>query len=322
MLYSKTNKIPSGITLKKKIIALSIVLLLTTMFTTSIIPVHATSGGWFTSYEIRDANTNAVLASSANGGSILPGAQIKIVFTVNVPASGTGDLTLQTSLERLLQDKYWELQTQDYTLGNDFNGNTNNAKFNWLKGTFTMVLYAKVPSTAPDRPTNMSFVKVLSVTGETLDQIVGTVVTANVNEYQSLLDQANGQLATLESNGAVIEGFTQLYGNVIQLSQTEYAAGDVNGAKNLLAALNVPIPPKPVDLSWIYIPVVGVLAVVAVISLMLFFRTRGKIGYYQLVVEDQIRDLEGLTMRAAKIDRAMSSNLNSVKEKLKNLVGV
>jgi hypothetical protein len=54
----------------------------------------------------------------------------------------------------------------------------------------------------------------------------------------------------------------------------------------------------------------------------LFMRIRGKISYMNLVVEDQIKDLEGLTMRASKIDRSLSSNLDSVKERLKRLVGM
>ncbi|MCJ7793562.1 hypothetical protein MUP42_01370, partial [Candidatus Bathyarchaeota archaeon] len=69
-------------------------------------------------------------------------------------------------------------------------------------------------------------------------------------------------------------------------------------------------------------PIIGVLAVVAVVFVVMFLRVRGKISYFQLVVEDQIKDLEGLTLRAQKIDRTMSSNLESVKERLKRLVGM
>ena len=67
---------------------------------------------------------------------------------------------------------------------------------------------------------------------------------------------------------------------------------------------------------------VGVLAAVAVIFVVLFLRVRGKVSYFQLVVEDQIKDLEGLTLRASKIDRTMSSSLESVKDRLKRLVGM
>jgi hypothetical protein len=72
----------------------------------------------------------------------------------------------------------------------------------------------------------------------------------------------------------------------------------------------------------LYIPLIAVLAVLAVLFVVLFLRVRGKVSYFQLVVEDQIKDLEGLTLRASKIDRAMSSNLESVKERLKRLVGM
>ena len=72
----------------------------------------------------------------------------------------------------------------------------------------------------------------------------------------------------------------------------------------------------------LFLPIVGVVAAVAVIFAVLFLRVRGKVSYFQLVVEDQIKDLEGLTLRAAKIDRAMSSSLESVKDRLKRLVGM
>ena len=47
----------------------------------------------------------------------------------------------------------------------------------------------------------------------------------------------------------------------------------------------------------LFLPIVGVLAAVAVVFVVLFLRVRGKVSYFQLVVEDQIKDLEGLTLR-------------------------
>ena len=43
----------------------------------------------------------------------------------------------------------------------------------------------------------------------------------------------------------------------------------------------------------------------AVIAVFLFMKARGRSSYYSLVVEDQIKDLEGLTMRA-RVDRFLS----------------
>jgi hypothetical protein len=63
------------------------------------------------------------------------------------------------------------------------------------------------------------------------------------------------------------------------------------------------------------------LIVVVVLIGFMFVRTRGKLNYDKLVIEDQIKDLEGLTLRAAKIDKNLTVNLESVKDRLKSLVG-
>ena len=90
----------------------------------------------------------------------------------------------------------------------------------------------------------------------------------------------------------------------------------------LLDGINTSNAPAGSLMQTLFIPIIGVTAAVAVIFVILFFRVRGKVSYFQLVVEDQIKDLEGLTLRAAKIDRAMSANLDSVKDRLKRLVGM
>jgi hypothetical protein len=41
-----------------------------------------------------------------------------------------------------------------------------------------------------------------------------------------------------------------------------------------------------------------------------------------MVLEDQIRDLEGLTLRASRVDRTISTSLESVKDRLKSVVGM
>jgi hypothetical protein len=62
--------------------------------------------------------------------------------------------------------------------------------------------------------------------------------------------------------------------------------------------------------------------VLAAVFGLMFLRVRGKIKYVLLVLEDQIKDLEGLTLRASKLDRTIASSLDSVKDRLKSLVGM
>ena len=71
----------------------------------------------------------------------------------------------------------------------------------------------------------------------------------------------------------------------------------------------------------LFIPVAAILAVLAVIGIIMFMRARGKATYVSQVVEDQIRDLEGLSVRAAKVDRSLSAGLETIEDRLKNAVG-
>jgi hypothetical protein len=86
----------------------------------------------------------------------------------------------------------------------------------------------------------------------------------------------------------------------------------------------IPSSGEPIGsaLEMIMLPAIGITAVAAVLLAFMFFRARGKNSYFRLVIEDQIRDLEGLTLRASRIDRTISSSLEGIKDRLKSLVGM
>jgi hypothetical protein len=70
-----------------------------------------------------------------------------------------------------------------------------------------------------------------------------------------------------------------------------------------------------------FLPSVVGLAVATVLAAFLFARARGKANYVSRVVEDQIRDLEGLTVRASKLDKNLSAGLETIEDRLKRAVG-
>jgi ABC-type sugar transport system permease subunit len=90
----------------------------------------------------------------------------------------------------------------------------------------------------------------------------------------------------------------------------------------MLDTLDVASAPAGAMMQILFLPLIVVFAVVAVLFAFLFMRNRGKVSYFRLVIEDQIKDLEGLTLRASKIDRTISSSLETVEERLKRLVGM
>lgn len=96
--------------MNKKILALGLLLLLTTVYIGSALMSSVKAAGegqWITSYKIEDATTGQTLvsvdyATGANTtfGPVLPGSSLKVTFTIDVITSGSGNLQLTTSEER------------------------------------------------------------------------------------------------------------------------------------------------------------------------------------------------------------------------------
>jgi len=318
--------------LKKKILALSLLLLLTAMCITSM-PIftvkaqNASGTGWITSYSIYDYSSKQLLVqyNSATGvnqtlAPMMPGEQVYCTFTVNVFTAGSGDLSLGSSLQRLLQGEYWTLVTQNYSLGSAFNPNANPTAFTWNQGTFTMTLYGIVP-TPSTASAPIYVVTLFGPSGTILQQITVLATSAAMASFLTIYNQKEADLKSLISSG-VATGYTSLLSTVLAQAEAEATAGDVTGATNLLNAINTSNAPAGSATQALLLPIIVVVAVIAVVFAFLFMRIRGKVSYIQLVVEDQIKDLEGLTLRISKIDRQSSSSLESVKDRLKRLVGM
>jgi hypothetical protein len=288
------------------------------------------TGSWITTYKIEDStgqllvqydpttNTTNILAP------VLPGTDVKVTFTVNVIVPGSDTLKLTTNLQKSTSNPsgYWSLQTSTYDMGSTYNPAAQSTTFKWTVGTFDMVLYGKIPNSASNVAQTVNVV-ILSAGagGSPLDQITVQATSANLANFNVLYAQQETKLKGLISSG-VAQGYIDIFTNVLNASRTIANAGDVNDATTLLNSLNASNAPVTSATETLFIPIMVVLAVVAVIFAVLFLRIRGKVSYFQLVVEDQIKDLEGLTLRASKIDRSMSSSLESVKDRLKRLVGM
>jgi hypothetical protein len=328
----RAMKNSGGSKLKNKILSLSLLLLLVSMMILSISPpVKAVGEGqWITTYQIEDStgqllvqydpvtNTTNIL------GAVLPGTEIKVTFTINVIAPGAELLQLGTSLQKSTThaNGYWELLSENYVMGSTYNPAAQSTTFKWTVGTFDMVLYGKVPNSASKVALTVNVVSLKSGSGgAAIDQITVQATSAGLANFNILYSQQKEKLNSLISQG-VSQGYIEIFTNVLNASRTIANAGDPTNAIVLLNGLNVANAPASSTMESLFLPIVGVLAAVAVIFVVMFLRVRGKVSYFQLVVEDQIKDLEGLTLRASKIDRAMSSSLESVKDRLKRLVGM
>lgn len=291
-------------------------------------PVKAVGEGeWITSYLVEDAQTDQKLIEADFATSdeptvyapIISGQALKVTFTVDVFTSGSGNLKLSTFMQRPDSGQYWELLPGDYDLGSGYTPNTATMEFAWEKGTFEMICYGK--ARVVTKATSVNLVQLSGSTGDVLDAIEGVILTAGADEYQNLYEQKEDRLQSLMDSG-VASGYTELYENMLNQSQKLVNEGYVDEAISLLNAIPSSGEPIGSALEVIMLPAIGIAAVAAVLFAVMFLRARGKNTYTRMVIEDQIQDLEGLTLRAQRVDRTISTSLESVKDRLKSLVGM
>jgi len=315
--------------LKTRASVICLLLLLTIVSFTSIISTQGVEeGDWITKYTVHDSSGKLLLNVDFKTGvnetyaPILAGTELTVRFTVDIFAGGAGNLRLSTSMQHSsLRTTYWELLSLNYSLGS-WNPNSAAFDFNWVAGTFEMVCYGRIPTTAvKDVPVAFTLVQLATSSGDVLDQIKPYVFTAEMGNYQSLLEAKEEKLQSLKDSG-VVAGYVELFENVIEQAKAEAALGYVDNAIALLNALDVSSEPASALMEALFLPAVVILIAVSAVLGFMFIRGRGKLQYILLVLEEQIRDLEGLTLRASKVDRTISSSLESVKDRLKSVVGM
>jgi hypothetical protein len=316
--------------MKNKILAIGIIVLLTTVcLATSVSFTQAAGAGdWIIAYTIEDAETGELLAQFDSENDIndtltsaIPGSDLKVSFTIDIFTGGADTLKLSTGLSKSSShpNGYWELETEDYDMGSSYNPASASTSFKWTEGTIDMVLYGKVPTTASATAKTVSIIKLASGSS-TIEEVTVQATSSDLANFNRLYANHQDALENLRASG-VDASYTQMYENVLSVAQDIAEAGDPENAVALLNGLDSAGAPPGSTMQALFLPLIVVMAVIAVIFVVMFMRTRGKLSYFQLVVEDQVKDLEGLTLRASKIDRAMSASLDSVKDRLKRLVG-
>jgi hypothetical protein len=317
--------------MKTKVLAISLIVLLTFVSFGTIITTKGApgEGDWITNYSVEDPTTGQLMVEvnfdtgeNQTLSSIFAGSELAITFTVDIPSTSPNTvLNLKTSmLHSQIEDVYWKLVSQDYDLI-AYNPNSQDVSFYQTKGKLVLTLYGRVPVTAVrDIPVQYLVVTLYS-SGEALDNIKLRVVTAAMDEFDTIYEQKAEKLQSLKDNG-VAPGYIEIYENVLNESRVQAEQGNVESAIGMLNALSVSNEPVSSAIEGLFLPLIGVLVAVSVVLGFMFIRGRGKMQYVLLVLEDQIRDLEGLTLRASRVDRTISTSLESVKDRLKSIVGM
>lgn len=302
-----------------------------------MIPVHGVGEGeWIVSYRVEDMESGQLLMESdfetGEFSEYIPlfiGSELHITLTVDVGITATyATLKLATGLAPSnLEDRYWQLQSQDYDFV-DYNPAQNYVEFQQVRGTFTISCYGRIPTGITQEningftlhiPEDFSLIRLTSPGGELLDHIKGDVLDAELADYRNLLEKREDKLESLKKSG-IAPGYIEIYDGVIEQAEALAELGFVDEAVAILDTLGVSQEPVSSTVEILFLPAIGGLAIAAVVTGFLYIRARGKRNYILSVIEDQVKDLEGLTLRASKLDRTISSRLESMKERLKKLI--
>jgi len=302
-----------------------------------MIPVHGIgTGEWIVNYRVEDLETGQLILESAfQTGEIIEyaplfaGSELLVTITVDVALTATyANLRLATNLApSTIEDRYWQLQSQDYQFV-DYNPAQQYVEFQQVRGTFTILCYGRIPMGITQekiggfvlhKPEDYVLIKLTSPSGELLDRIKSDVLDAELDEYRNLLEKREDKLETLKDTG-VAPGYIEIYEGVLEQAEAQAELGFVDEAIAILDLLAVSQEPVSSSVEILFLPVMGGLAIAVVAVGFLYLRARGKRNYVLSVIEDQIKDLEGVTLRASKLDKNISLRLDSIKERLKKLI--
>ncbi len=295
---------------------------------------------WIVSYTVVDLTSKQlVLERDYETGKfivnipMLAGEEYNITLIVDIgltAAYAELDLTVDLSHADAI-DRYWEIHTTNLSLSEDYNPNTPMITFNQVKGRYTISTYGRVPSDltmtdlarglALHKPVNHTILRLKGPDGSLLDEVTLNIVDSEIDSYRLYLAQRKENL-----DGFIREqvdpAFTDLFTSLIVLAEEQAEDGFVQTARTILETIEVEITPVrtgPTMFEQYFLPAVGGLGLLVVLLGVLYFRSRGKSAFTSMVVEDQIRELEGLTLRASRTDRSLGAKLQEINDKLKEL---
>lgn len=304
-------------------------------------PCRAEKGGWITWYKVEELKTKKLILEKdlITGNekiyeSIFSGAEYNVTMVLNIAVTVPRSvLKIVTSLERAsLLDRFWELHSKDYPMVN-YNPSDKIVRFNQVRGNLTISMYGKIPINITEKifdgyvinkPVNFIVLELMGPNDEKLDDISLTVIDSKIDEYQNLLKTKENDLKNIKNQG-VISSYVKLYEKVLNQAKAEAEQGFVDNAIKILKLLSIegaPKEPVPSILEILFYPTVLILIGVIVFFGFMFQKNRGKLNYTLMVIEEEVKELEGLGVRLSKIDKSVSSNLESIKDRLKRLIGV
>jgi hypothetical protein len=328
------SKVIAGANRVKKIYSV----ILAALIILPLTAIQANDGiSWIEEYRLEDYQTGQLVLSWNSGDQqvlinapVLAGDEYKLNFMLNVRQTVDNavlELRLSEEVEKQSKEVFWEIQTVALPVKEDFNPAQRSIRFYHIEGVYEINVIGRIDrnltrigdSVVLHRPVNLTVIELWGPAQTLYDNITLTVIDEKIDDYRFLLDQKEEQIEQYRASN-VDPAFIQLSENFIELSKRQAETGLVDAAINLLETMEVDAPPAQTGPSFqekYFFPVTGALLILSIIGIVLFVRTRSKMGFKTMIVEDQIREMEALQARAQRIDRNLAKRLQEINDRLK-----
>jgi len=292
---------------------------------------------WIEEYRLEHYSTNQrILDWSSESGQltqnapVLAGNEYKLSFRINVRQTVDNavlELRLSDKLQKKSKTVFWEIESVELPLTSEYNPADTIIRFNHTQGVYRLSIVGEIDKALTSTGAGVVFHKPVDLTLITLigpaqtlyDEITVNVIDNRIDDYRRLRSQKEAELAQYRQS-SVDPAYIQLYEKFLNIAISEAELGLVDNAINLMNNLQVEAPPVETGPSWqeqYFLPAVGALAVLFIISAALFMRSRSRVGFVTMLVEDQIREMEALQSRASRVDRSLAQRLQEINDRLK-----
>lgn len=292
---------------------------------------------WIDEYRLEHYSTNQRILEwkSENdqltqNAPVLAGNEYRLSFRINVRQTVDNavlELRLSESILKKSMTVFWEIESVELPLTSEFNPTERIVRFNHTQGVYRLSIVGEIDRTLTSaeagvvfhNPVDLTFITLIGPAQTLYDEITINVIDNRIDDYRRLRSQKEAELVQYRQT-SVDPAYVQLYEKFLNIAISEAELGLVDNAINLMNNLQVEAPPVETGPSWqeqYFLPAVGALAVLFILSVVLFMRSRSRLGFVTMLVEDQIREMEALQSRASRVDRGLAQRLQEINDRLK-----
>ncbi len=256
---------------------------------------------------------------------LMAGASYKISFALQIPKGVSDQIILKTDLKLITSTgRYWDLDAAYFKERlQNINPAREQISFQSDEGKPKFVLYGEVPdvSVSPKElpgqvfhlKKNVNLLLLSSASGTIKDQRAIAAIDKSIEVYQNTFAAKKAVVETLDLDPFLL-GIVAV---IVKQAGDLAAAGNTDSATKILNAIPDKGWPQPPTSNTLLYFVIGVVAVIAVLFAFLMIKSRGAAGYAKNVIEDQVKKLDVVSVKAGRLgDKGLVSEINSVKDEL------